>query len=108
MTTEPVKQWLDAFEDALQNAVIHGTGFIKVTTNGPQGLELSVVKPEDYRYVMEDPPDRPRKSQALTTEEVEEAWQASAGAKDRLKAFYDGMDDRLWRKNKLRQYKEDT
>lgn len=43
---------------------------------------------------------------ALTKQEVEDAWNESAGAKDRLKAFYAGLDDKLWRKNKLRQYKE--
>ena len=61
-----------------------------------------MAEPIDPATVYKDKP----KFQPLTTEEVREAWDASAGAKDRLKAFYDGMDDRLWRKNKLRQYKE--
>ena len=47
--------WNEAFSGAIENALLHGTGFIKVTTNGPDGLTLSVVKPEEYRYVMEDP-----------------------------------------------------
>ena len=44
--------------------------------------------------------------QALTTEEVNEAWKLSEGAKDRLKTYNATLDDMLWRKNKLRQYKE--
>jgi hypothetical protein len=46
--------------------------------------------------------------QALTKEEAEEAWEESKGAPDRLKAFYALLDDKLWKKNKLRQYKENT
>ena len=47
-----------------------------------------------------------RKFQALTPEEVEEAMAKSKGAKDRLKTFYALLDDALWKKNKLKQYKE--
>ena len=43
---------------------------------------------------------------ALTPEEVEEAMAKSKGAKDRLKTFYELLDDALWKKNKLKQYKE--
>ena len=47
-----------------------------------------------------------REFQALTTKEVEEAWEESRGAKDRVKTFYALLDDKLWKKNKLKQYKE--
>jgi hypothetical protein len=30
----------------------------------------------------------------------------SKGAPDRLKTFYALLDDKLWKKNKLKQYKE--
>jgi hypothetical protein len=52
--------------------------------------------------------ERKFKPQALTKEETEEAWEESKGASDRLKAFYDLLDDKLWKKNKLRQYKENA
>lgn len=42
----------------------------------------------------------------LTTEEVEQAMEQSKGAEDRLKRFYELLDDMLWKKNKLKQYKE--
>lgn len=48
---DKVKDWVEAFDEAYMNAVMHGTGFIKVTTNGPGGLQLSVVDPKDYRYL---------------------------------------------------------
>jgi hypothetical protein len=44
--------------------------------------------------------------QALTTEEVAQAMEQSKGAKDRLKRFNELLDDMLWKKNKLKQYKE--
>ena len=44
--------------------------------------------------------------QALTPEEVAEAMAQSKGAEDRLKTFYALLDDALWKKNKLKQYKE--
>jgi len=47
-----------------------------------------------------------RKSQALTTQEVEQAMELSRGKPNRLKVFYATLDDMLWKKNKLRQYKE--
>ena len=50
---DKVKDWVEAFDEAYMNAVMHGTGFIKVTTNGPGGLQLSVVDPKDYRYLMD-------------------------------------------------------
>lgn len=97
--------WVECFDEAMQNAIMYGTGFIKVTTNGPEGITLSVVKPEDYRYVMEEPES---KSQALTKKEAEDAWEESKGANNRLKAYNNLLDDKLWKKNKLRQYKENT
>ena len=48
--------WVDYFDQAYHNAVVHGTGFIRVSVNGPEGLNLSVVDPKDYRYLMEKPP----------------------------------------------------
>ena len=47
-----------------------------------------------------------KKFHALTVEEVEQAMEQSKGAQDRLKRFYELLDDMLWKKNKLRQYKE--
>jgi len=52
--------------------------------------------------------ERKFKPQALTKKETEEAWEESKGASDRLKAFYASLDDKLWKKNKLRQYREDA
>jgi hypothetical protein len=49
-----------------------------------------------------------KKFYALTTEEVEQAMEQSKGAQDRLKRFYELLDDMLWKKNKLRQYKEEN
>ena len=50
---------------------------------------------------------KPKKNfQALTNEEVEKAMEQSKGAPDRLKMFNDLLDDMLWKKNKLKQYKE--
>jgi len=45
------QDWVEVFDEAVHNAVVYGTGFIKVTTNGPGGLQLSVVDPKDYRYI---------------------------------------------------------
>ena len=51
--------------------------------------------------------DKPKKKfQALTTEEVKQAMAQSKGAPDRLKRFNELLDDMLWKKNKLKQYKE--
>jgi hypothetical protein len=51
--------------------------------------------------------EAPKKEfQALTKEEVAQAMEQSKGAKDRLKTFYALLDDMLWKKNKLKQYKE--
>jgi hypothetical protein len=49
------QDWVQAFDEAYMNAVVHGTGFIRITTNGPSGLQLSVVDPKDYRYLMDSP-----------------------------------------------------
>ena len=51
MTAERDKDWVEAFDEAYHNAVVHGTGFIRVTANGPGGLQLSVVDPKDYHYI---------------------------------------------------------
>ncbi len=50
--------------------------------------------------------ERRKEMQALTTEEVAQAMEQSKGAPDRLKAFNALLDDMLWKKNKLKQYKE--
>ncbi len=53
--------------------------------------------------------EKPRpQPQALTKEEADAAWEESKGAPDRLQAYRDLLDDKLWKKNKLRQYKEKT
>lgn len=49
------QDWVEVFDEAYMNAVVHGTGFIRMTTNGPGGLQLSVVDPKDYRYLMDVP-----------------------------------------------------
>lgn len=49
------QDWVEVFDEAYMNAVVHGTGFIRMTTNGPGGLQLSVVDPKDYRYLMDAP-----------------------------------------------------
>lgn len=51
------QDWVEVFDEAYMNAVVHGTGFIRMTTNGPGGLQLSVVDPKDYRYLMDAPED---------------------------------------------------
>jgi hypothetical protein len=61
--------WVDYFDQAYYNAVVHGTGFIRISVNGPEGLNLSVVDPKDYRYLMEEPPST---WTGLTPEEEEE------------------------------------
>jgi hypothetical protein len=50
--------------------------------------------------------DEPKKFKALTTEEVEQAMEQSKGSPDRLKTFNALLDDMLWKKNKLKQYKD--
>jgi hypothetical protein len=47
-----------------------------------------------------------REIEALTDEEVAQAMEQSRGSPDRLKTFYALLDDMLWKKNKLKQYKE--
>lgn len=47
-----------------------------------------------------------KKFKALTPEEVAQAMEQSKGAPDRLKKFNELLDDMLWKKNKLKQYKE--
>jgi hypothetical protein len=39
------------YEQACQNAIIHGTGFVRIAMTGNGRLELSVVDPEDYRFI---------------------------------------------------------
>ncbi len=58
--------------------------------------------------MVDEDTERKFKPQALTKEETEEAWEESKNAPDRLKAFYDLLDDKLWKRNKLRRYKETT
>ncbi len=53
--SEKSKDWVEVFDEAYMNAVIHGTGFIRIAANGPKGLEMSVVDPKDYRYLMDVP-----------------------------------------------------
>ena len=67
--------WVDYFDRAYHNAVIYGTGFIKVSVNGPEGLSLSVVEPKDYRYLMDEPPHRIW--EGLTEDEANELWQST-------------------------------
>lgn len=55
---------------------------------------------------MNDPTRPSRQFYALTTQEVAQAMEESRGAPDRLKRFRELLDDKLHRKNKLRQYKE--
>jgi hypothetical protein len=43
--------WADLFDEAYKNALVYGTGFIKITVNGPEGVHLSVVEPRDYMYI---------------------------------------------------------
>lgn len=51
--------------------------------------------------------EQPKKEfQALTTEEVKLAMELSKGGPGRVKRFNDLLDDMLWKKNKLKQYKE--
>jgi hypothetical protein len=47
--------WVDLFDEAYKNALVYGTGFIKITVNSPQGLQMSVVEPKDYHYLGEEP-----------------------------------------------------
>jgi len=51
------QDWVASFDEAYHNAVIYGTGFIRVTANGPEGLNLSVVDPKDYFYLGERVPE---------------------------------------------------
>ena len=46
------QDWVACFDKAVEHAIVYGTGFIKVTTNSPSGLQLSVVDPKDYRYIV--------------------------------------------------------
>jgi hypothetical protein len=52
------QNWVASFDEAYHNAVIYGTGFIRVTANGPEGLNLSVVDPKDYFYLGEKVPEK--------------------------------------------------
>ena len=61
------QDWVSCFNKAYENALVHGTGFIKVTANSPKGLELSVVAPEDYHYiapVKAEPTDKPKEHES--------------------------------------------
>ncbi len=52
------QDWVASFDEAYHNAVVYGTGFIRVTANGPEGLNLSVVDPKDYFYLGEKVPEK--------------------------------------------------
>lgn len=45
------QDWVACFDKAVEHAFVYGTGFIRITTNGPGGMQLSVVDPKDYRYL---------------------------------------------------------
>jgi hypothetical protein len=82
--------WVDYFDQAYYNAVVHGTGFIKVSVNGPEGLNLSVVDPKDYRYLMEEPPS---------------TWVGLADEEKQSAAWIDGEfgDGALWAEKILKE-----
>ena len=45
-----IDEWNKTYYEACENAVIHGTGFIRISmVDG--GLKMSVVDPEDYCYI---------------------------------------------------------
>jgi hypothetical protein len=52
------QDWVASFDEAYKNAVIYGTGFIRVSVNGPEGLHLSVVDPKDYFFLGEQVPEQ--------------------------------------------------
>jgi hypothetical protein len=52
------QDWVASFDEAYKNAMIYGTGFIRVSVNGPEGLHLSVVDPKDYFFLGEQVPEQ--------------------------------------------------
>jgi hypothetical protein len=74
MTEEQLAQ---TYEEACKNAVVYGTGFIRVSLNGPGGLEVSVVNPEDYQWL--------------------EPNQAAKDAQDRVFDLLLGDDGQAWK-----------
>lgn len=47
-------EWIVRFYEAYHNAVVYGTGFIKLSIEAPKGLVVSVVDPEDYHYIRKE------------------------------------------------------
>lgn len=47
-------EWIVRFYEAYHNAVVYGTGFIKLSIEAPKGLVVSVVDPEDYHYIQKE------------------------------------------------------
>jgi len=45
------QDWVEVFDNAMQNAMVYGTGFVRVAKTENGRLELSVVKPEDYQWL---------------------------------------------------------
>ncbi len=43
-----------AYEQAMNNAIIHGTGFVKIAMVDQQ-IQMSVVAPDDYRHIDQSP-----------------------------------------------------
>ena len=89
---ELMQQALDALEGYARNCRCEGGG---APCDAAEALRARLAQPK-------------RKWQGLTVEEVEQAMEQSKGAEDRLKKFYELLDDMLWKKNKLRQYKEEN
>lgn len=42
------------YDQAMRNAIIHGTGFVKIAMVD-QEIQVSVVAPEDYRHIDRQP-----------------------------------------------------
>ena len=45
---------LKAYEQAMSNAITHGTGFVKIAMVD-QEIQVSVVAPDDYRHIDQRP-----------------------------------------------------
>ena len=89
------QDWVASFDEAYHNAVIYGTGFIRVTANGPEGLNLSVVDPKDYRYLMEEPPST---WTGLTDEEISTV-EYNNHPLDGIRSFARAIEAKLKEKN---------
>lgn len=51
---ERENEWMVRFYEAYHNAVVYGTGFIKLSIEPPKGLVVSVVSPDDYHYIKQE------------------------------------------------------